>query len=215
MRSRGKSPAVAAGRPRSRVPGYGLALAAALTAGCSAGPSALPLTDAPPPVPLSSVVFAGHARAWRFKSGAWVVAPEYDYDFLVLETRYPDHWESVKEIHRRHPKYGGWAGPRDQTLYFSIRKTPAADGGADLVATSTLGNGTGHEKKEGEGVVLELDYAKKGWLVPFDSIRIRQEHPARSGRLRETVELYSKKKGEEVPYMKMEEEGLVYTSPAS
>ena len=75
---------------------------------------------------------------------------------------------------------------------------------------SSLGRGTGHEKAGGAGLLLELASDQKGWFVPFDTIRIRQERPAVDGRVEETVELLSKRKGLEVPFMKMEEEGLVY-----
>ncbi len=186
-----------------------LLVLAAFLAGCSSTTSPLPLTDTPPPVPSSSSVFTGHARAFRFVRGAWVAAPENDYDFLVLERRFADHWEAIKEIHRRHPGYDGRAGPRDQTLYFSVRKSPAPDGGYDLFVESSLGRGSGHEKAGGGGLVLEIA-ARKGWFVPFDTIRIRQERPAAEGRVEETVELLSKGKGREVPFMKMEEEGRVY-----
>lgn len=186
-----------------------LLVLAAFLAGCSSTTSPLPLTDTPPPVPSSSSVFAGHARAFRFVRGAWVAAPENDYDFLVLERRFADHWEAIKEIHRRAPGYDGRAGPRDQTLYFSVRTSPAPDGGDDLVVESSLGHGSGHEEAGG-GLVLEMTSASKSWFVPFDTIRIRQERPASEGRVEETVELLSQKKGREVPFMKMEEEGLVY-----
>src|ERR1035441_4567626 len=183
---------------------------AAFLGGCSSTTSPLPLTDTPPPAPSSSSVFAGHARALRFVQGAWVAAPEYDYDFLVLERRFTDHWEAIKEIHRRHPRYDGRAGPRDQTLYFLVHMSPALDGGYDLVAEGSLGRGSGHEKAGGGALVLELANARKGWFVPFDTIRIRQERTAVEGRCQETVELLSKGKGREIPFMKMEEEGLVY-----
>lgn len=183
---------------------------AAFLAGCSSTRSPLPLTDSPPPVPSSSSVFAGHALAYRFVEGAWVAAPENDYDFVVLERRFAGHWEAIKEIHRRHPRYDGRAGPRDQTLYFVVRMSPAPEGGHDLVVESSLGNGSGHERAGGSGLFLEMAYTGKGWFVPFDTIRIRQERPAVEGRVRETVELVSKGKGREVPFMKMEEEGVVY-----
>src|ERR1035437_9503620 len=183
---------------------------AAFLAGSSSTTSPLPLTDTPPPASSSSSVFVGHARAFRFVQGAWVAAPEYDYDFLVLERRFADHWEAIKEMHRRHPRYDGRAGPRDQTLYFFVRMSPAPDGGYDLVAEGSLGRGSGHETAGGGGVVRELPSAGGGCFVPFDTIRIRQERPAVEGRVQETVELLSKEKGREVPFMKMVEEGLVY-----
>jgi len=189
-----------------------LALAAAFLASlaaCASGSLPLPLAESPPPVPTSSSVFAGHARAFRFVNEAWVAAPEDDYDFLVLEERYSEHREVIKEIYRRHPKYGGRSGPRVQTLWFSIRMSPAADGGFDLVATTSEGNGMGHETAGG-GLSLEVAYARKNWFVPFDTIRIRQDQSASPGRLMETVTLIKKGKGTETPFMKMEEDGLVY-----
>lgn len=110
---------------------------------------------------------------------------------------------------RRHPKYDGRAGPRDQTFYFAVKMTPAAEGGYDLAVESSEGNGTGHETAGG-GLVFELAYARRGIFVPFDTIRIRQEPSAGEGRLRETVELLTKGKAGEKPFMKFEEEGLVY-----
>ena len=186
-------------------------LLAALAAGaCTSTRSPVPTTEGPPAVASSSLVFAGHARAQRFAKGAWAAAPEYDYDYVVLERRYAGRWETVKEIHRRHPKYDGRAGPRDQTLWFVVRTSPAADGGLDLAVDGTLGRGSGHEMPGGGGVVLEIAYARKGWLVPFDTVRIRQERPAADGRMEETVELFSRKDGREVPFMRMEETGLLY-----
>ena len=181
-----------------------------LLGGCASTRSPLPLAEGPPPAASASSVFAGHARAFRFAKEAWVAAPEYDYDFIVLERRSADRWETIKEVHRRHPRYDGRAGPRDQTLWFVVRTSPAADGGLDLEVEGTLGRGKGHEAAGGEGVVLELASARKGWFVPFDTVRIRQERSAADGRLEETVELFSRKGGREAPFMKMEEQGLVY-----
>ena len=195
----------------TRAPAFpALLAAAALLGGCSSTTSPLPPTDSLPPASSSSSVFAGHARAFRWVDDSWVAVPEYDYDFVVLERRSADRWEAVKEIHRRHPGYDGRAGRRDQTVYFLVRTSPAPDGGSDLVVESSLGRGSGHEKAGGEGVLLELASSRKGWFVPFDTIRIRQERPVVEGRIRETVELLSRKKGREVPFMKMEEDGLVY-----
>lgn len=74
---------------------------------------------------------------------------------------------------------------------------------------STLGNGTGHVDAKGDGLVIEMAAAQRGMFVPFDAIRIRQR-PSREGRTEETVELFSRKGGVERPFMKMEEQGLVY-----
>jgi len=177
--------------------------------GCASLHTPLPLTDMPVAAGISSSVFVGHGHAFRFVKGSWVPFPEYDYEFSVLERRLSDHWEGVKEIHRLHPRYDGWAGPRDQTVYFRVRTSPAPDGGLDLKIEGTLGTGQGHENPGG-GIVLELTPAEKGWFVPFDTIRIRQARGTVDGRLEEVVELFSKRNGREVPFMKMQEEGGVY-----
>lgn len=185
-----------------------LALTFALGA-CGGGPSRLPLTLTPPPEPASSAVFVGRSVAFRHLRGEWKRVPGYDYEFTVVANRFPGRWDVVKEIHRRHPDYDGLAGPRDQTLHFEITTSPAAGGGTDLAVRSTLGSGTGHEDQDGR-LVFELTSASKGWFVPFDSIRIRQEPPDLEGRIRETVELFSKKNGTEIPFMRMEETGQLY-----
>lgn len=176
---------------------------------CSSLHTPLPLIDGPPLAALSSTVFVGYARASLFANGNWVPVPEYDYQFLLLESRLAGHWETIKEIHRRHPHYDGRAGPRDQTLYFAVQTSPAADGGLDLAAEGTLGSGKGHEKKGG-GLVIELASAERGWFIPFDTIRIRQTRGPNKGRVEEVVELFSRKDGREIPFMKMQEEGIVY-----
>jgi hypothetical protein len=90
-----------------------------------------------------------------------------------------------------------------------VRTSPAADGGLDLTVEGTLGAGKGHEKPGG-GIALEVTPAEKGWFVPFDTIRIRQSRATKNGRLEEVVELFSRRNGREVPFMKMQEEGIIY-----
>jgi hypothetical protein len=176
---------------------------------CSSLHTPLPLIDEPPAAALSSTVFVGYAQASLFAKGNWVPVPEYDYEFLLLERRFAGRWETIKEIHRRRPRYDGRGGPRDQTLYFAVRTSPAADGGLDLVAEGTLGFGKGHEEPGG-GLVIELASAERGWFIPFDTIRIRQTRGPNKGRVEEVVELLSRKGGREIPFMKMQEEGMVY-----
>jgi hypothetical protein len=178
-------------------------------AACTSLKTSLPLTDQPPRRPLSSSVFVGHALAARFVAGRWQPVPEQDYDFIVLERRFADRWEAVKEIHRRHPHYDGGAGPRDQTLFFTVHTSPAVDGGLELAVEGSLGAGTGH-MGPGGGLVIELVAADRGWFVPFDTVRISQSREEAAGRLTETVELFSRRNGEETPFMRMAEEGTVY-----
>jgi hypothetical protein len=179
-------------------------------AACTPLHTPLPLTDGPPPPALSSVVFVGYARAFRFAEGSWVAVPGYDYEFLLLERRYADRWEVIKDIHRLNPHYDGRAGPRDETVYFSVRTSPAADGGLDLAVKGTLGAGKGHEETGGGGLVIELASAQRGWFVPFDTIRIRQTRDAKSGRFKEVVDLFSRRDGREIPFMRMQEQGTIY-----
>jgi hypothetical protein len=77
--------------------------------------------------------------------------------------------------------------------------SPAPDGGYDLVAEGSLGHGSGHERAGGGGLVRSVRHD------PDPAGR-----PSVECRVQETVELLSKKKGREVPFMKIAEEGLVY-----
>ena len=177
--------------------------------GCSSLHTSLPLIEAPPPAGLSSSVFVGYAQAFHFAGEKWNRVPEYDYEFIVLERRYADRWEASKEIRYRHPRYDGRPGPRHQTLYFFVRTSRAPDGGLDLAVEGTLGAGKGRELADG-GLVIELASAVRGWFIPFDSIRIRQTPRTPNGNVEEVVELFSKRDGREIPFMRMQEEGMIY-----
>jgi hypothetical protein len=193
---------------------FPLLVAIALSlAACTCLQTSLPLTDQLPQPPLSSSVFAGHAQAARFVAGSWQPAPEHDYDFIVMERRFAGRWEAVKEIHRRHPRYDGRAGPRDQTLYFTVRTSTTADGGFDLAVEGSLGSGKGHMGPEGK-LVIELTAADRSWFVPFNTVRISQSRKEAAGWLAESVELFSRQNGEDVPFMRMMEEGIVYRPTA-
>ena len=189
---------------------FRLALAATclIVAACAPLHSPLPLREGPPPAAQSATVYAGHARAFRYLAGEWQRMPEHDYDFILLEQRFAGRWETVKEIHRRNPSYDGRGGPRDQTLHFVVLTRPASDGGLDLAVEGTLGSGKGHQAANGN-VELELAAADRGWLIPFDTIRLRQNR-ATAGQVAETLELFSRREGREVPFMKLEEEGTVF-----
>jgi hypothetical protein len=86
--------------------------------GCSFSKSSLPLiTESFPPQPLVSFVYVGEGRAYRFSEGSWKDFPSYNYEFTVLQRRYENRWESIKEIHRRHPLYYGKAGEGSDSLF--------------------------------------------------------------------------------------------------
>lgn len=176
--------------------------------------SPLPFRAGPPPEALSSRLWVGHGVAHRWSKGTWVAAPAFDYDFVVLEKRFADRREAIKEIHRRDPGYNGLAGRRDQTLWFTVRVTRETGGGNDLAVESSLGNGSGHEDERG-GAVFEMASSQSGLFVPFDHVRITQTPAERPGRIAETVELYSKRRGGDVPFMRIEEEAVAYRPAAS
>lgn len=176
---------------------------------CSSPRTHLPVTEGEGDVERSSTVFVGHARAFRFAEGRWLPLPEQDYNFMVLEKRYADRWEVIKEIYHRHPGYDGRAGAREQTLFFVVRTSAAADSGLDLAVEGSLGSGRGHETADGL-LFMELAAARRGWFIPFDTIRIRQRRGVMHSRLEEEVELFLRKAGGEVPFMKLLEEGVIY-----
>ena len=47
-------------------------------------------------------------------------------------------------------------------------------------------------------------------FAPFNAFRITQKFSYEDGRLRETVEIFKKKGGQENPFMKMEEEADIF-----
>jgi len=47
-------------------------------------------------------------------------------------------------------------------------------------------------------------------FAPFNAFRITQKFSYDEGRLRETVEIFKKKGGQENPFMKMEEEADIF-----
>jgi hypothetical protein len=189
---------------------YVLSAVVLFLSACTSLHSPLPLIEGPPPAALASNIFVGYARAFQYAAGKWVPVPEYDYEFLLLENRFAGRWEAIKEIHYRHPRYDGRAGPRDQTIYFAVRTSPAADGGLDLAVEGNLGTGKGHEDPGGGELVIELASARRGWFVPFNTIRIRQKRETAKGRVEEIVDLFLKKDGREIPFMRMQEEGIIY-----
>lgn len=187
--------------------------AAALTAGCGGGggrPS-LPLSTEPRPEPQLTLVWVGRGVAHRFEDGAWKRIPDFDYEFQVVQRRYGDRWESVKEMHRRHPDYDRSAGPRDQSYSFQIRFDPAqADGQVKGAIWSTLGDGAMATDREFRKATIEID-ADVSSHAPFDTYRIQQDYRYEQGVLSETVLLLKKKGGSgERVWVRNEEEAKLF-----
>jgi len=179
--------------------------------GCSTPHSVLPETETFQPPPEFSMVLVGEGRAYRFSDGAWIEVPSYNYEFTVLQRRYTDRWESIKEIHRRHPQYDGRAGNRDQTLYFLISFLPGSGKSLEFSADTSLGKGLGKADPEFKNLAVELkpDISR---FAPFSNYRITQTYKYEDGYLKEIVELFKKKDDIEEPFMKIEEEAIIYLS---
>jgi hypothetical protein len=177
-----------------------------------AGSTALP-TDKPFfPSPRSSEVYAGEGTAYAWHDGAWVEAPKYDYEFMVIKRIYDGSWNVVKQLYRLHPDYSGLAGPREQTLFFDVRYQ-TADNGYALKMRGTLGVGNGWTSSDMSDSSVELTPEGSGFLRPFNQVRITQHLDRASGMMKETVELLKIKDGNERPFMKFEEHGTLYLPP--
>jgi len=179
-----------------------------LLSGCSSLRSPLPLTEKAEK-PLKTAVYIGSGAAYRFVQDEWQRQPSYDYEFSVVQRFHEDGWEAVKEIYRRHPDYDGRAGDRDQTLYFRVKNMPAEGNSRMLHVRSSWGQGRGTADADLENIVVEF-FPDISRFAPFNAFRITQKYSYDEGRLKETVELFKKKDGQERPFMKMEEEADLY-----
>jgi hypothetical protein len=167
-----------------------LSASIALFAGC-AGPTkgVLPPREGAPPPSDVTLVWVGYGESERLEGGAWKRHPEFDYEFTVEQRRYPDHWESVKHMRRRHPAYDGSAGPRELTYHFRLDlDATGRDGRVPVRITSTLGPGEGHADREfrSASLVFHPDISS---FAPFDTYRIAQTYAYERGALEETVSL--------------------------
>jgi len=141
------------------------------------------------PEPTLVLVWVGRGEAERLEKGAWVRVPEFDYDFSVEQRRWPDRWESVKSLRRRHPAYDGSAGPRAQTYFFTVTYGAARPNGeVPMHIESTLGAGDGVTDVEFRRTRLELR-ADVSSMAPFDRYRLAQTYAYEAGALEETVAL--------------------------
>lgn len=183
----------------------GIACIVMLTLSACASPPPLHLTDSFPAE--ADRVLAGRGTAYRFADGQWNRIPSYDYEFSVVQRFREDGWESVKDIHRRHPDYDGRAGARDQTLYFRVRHEKTSAGSILLRAISSLGSGEGHADSGLRHISINFR-PEISRFAPFNTYRITQEIGEDS--VVETIELFKLKDGREIPFMKVVEEAVVF-----
>lgn len=199
----------------SSVLGFLTFAALAATVGCG-GAAKSPLPSAAQAWPESelTLVWVGRGEASVFQAGAYQRSPKHDYDFMVVQRRYRDRWESVKEMHRRHPDYDGSAGPRDQSYYFRMGFAPRAGEAAEKVGvtvTSTWGPGAGVTDPEFRHAALSMRPDVSSF-APFDTLRLQQHYRYEEGSLEETVELVDHSGGKEVPYVRNEERATLYAT---
>ncbi len=183
---------------------------ALLALGCGSAAPSLPLSETAFDEGTPTLVWVGRGEAERFADGAFHRAPSFDYDFIVVQRRHGDHWESIKEMHRRHPDYDGSAGPRDQTYHFRI-VLPAVVAGAGpfpLVVQSTIGDGEGSTDAEFRRSVLTMR-ANVSSMAPFDTYRITQEYRYEEAALDEVVELF-RSGATETPWVRNTEHAVLY-----
>jgi hypothetical protein len=144
----------------------------------------------------------------------WVRTPASDYEFLVRQNRFPDHWESLKVQNRTDPDYDGSAGPADQQHFFLIEYgRPNAEGNLPITLRSTYGDGTGLSDTEYRKAVIEFEAEGVSRFAPYNRFRITQHYLYEEGLLEETVELFKlKDDGTETPFVKVEERARIFTA---
>lgn len=186
-----------------------IAASVALFAGC-AGPTkgVLPPREGAPPPSDVTLVWVGYGESERLEDGTWKRHPEFDYEFTVEQRRYPDHWESVKHMRRRHPAYDGSAGPRELTYHFRLDLDALGkDLRVPIRITSTLGPGEGRADREFRSATLVF-HPETSSFAPFDTYRIAQTYAYERGALEETVSL---DKGEK-PWVRNQEKATLFAA---
>ncbi|MEI7725593.1 MAG: hypothetical protein WCK09_10845 [Bacteroidota bacterium] len=169
----------------------------------------IPLTDTVLIEDTYTIIWNGTSTAYRFVNDNWERAAGYDYQFSVMQKRYDNQWKSVKTLHRMNPGYDGKAGQRDQTMYFELVYHSRNDSViCDL--NSSLGNGKGFSDNEFRNQTIEFKVENISKFAPYDHIRITQKYKYEQGVLEETVFLFKKKDGKEIPFMKNDERAYFY-----
>lgn len=156
------------------------------------------------------LIWNGEGKASRYINNDWVRDETYDYQFTVVQKRFPDHWESTKTLHRLHPDYDGKAGQRDQHMYFRIEFNKADSNDLEINLVSTLGNGSGHTDHEFRNSNLLIQLAGSSGFLPYNQFEITQHYLYEDGKLEETVLLSKQKNGTETLFMKNEESANIF-----
>ena len=186
-------------------------LASVVLAGCSIKPPDPPYTAEAPPEPKETLVWVGRGSSFERAGDGWKRTPENDYEFTVVQRREARRWESMKTVVRRHPDYGGVAGPRAQALWFRVDLGEEQGERVRLRVTSTLGDGDGTTDRDLRTTTVLVRAKGVPGFFPFDHYRISQELRPDEGRLVERVELLKVgKDGAEKLFSKIEEEARLF-----
>jgi hypothetical protein len=163
---------------------------------------------------ISQLVWVGTGTTYIFEDGRWLRTPEQDYEFLVRQNRFENHWESLKVQNRIHPEYDGTAGPADQQHFFKISYgKPNESGQLPIILESTYGNGTGESDLQFHEAILEFEAEGVSSFAPYNRFRITQEYRYEEGLLLETVELFKlTKDGVELPFVKINESARIFSN---
>lgn len=156
-----------------------------------------------------AILWVGKGEAYAHIEGQYQRSPSNDYSFEVIQRRYGNSWRSIKNMHRIHPDYDGKAGPREQTLFFTI-DFAQKNGALKSTINSSIGAGSGYSDVEFREQGFQLESENVSSFSPYNTFRITQHYKYEEGVLHETVELFKLKKGQEFPFAKIEEEAIIF-----
>ena len=190
---------------------FGIVLALFLASCGTTQQSGIPSSDQLPQITDNySIVWVGTGESFLFKDGKYIRTESNDYAFEVVQRRYANSWKSVKNMHRIHPDYDGKAGPREQTLFFAIDFRRESEEIVSLIRSS-LGSGIGQSDAQFREQMIELEVEGISRFAPYNTIRITQHYQYEEGQLLETVELFKKKEGKELPFAKIQERAMIFS----
>lgn len=145
-----------------------------------------PLSTEPWPTPEALYTWVGRGEGSVLRDGAWVRDPAGDYDYVVVQRRYSEHWEVTKEMDYRHPDH---RGKRHSSLYFRVvQRGSDADGKIVFSVVSSLGQGIGTATQGFTHQDILLNAGVPTFL-PFSHFRFTQDFDYTLGTLVELVEL--------------------------
>lgn len=156
-----------------------------------------------------SIIWVGSGESYIYVDGNYQRNDSNDYSFEVIQRRYGNQWNSIKNMHRIHPNYDGKAGERDQTLFFRIDFTKRNEKIISKI-NSSLGNGTGISDNEFREQLIQFSVDDISPFTPYNTMRITQHYKYEEGVLLETVELFKISDGKEVPFTKIEERAVIF-----